>query len=332
MEDTQEGGKLIQEGSYGCAFTPPLPCKKSKVKKGEKTVGKVVKEKDAEMELKISAIVEGIPGYPRYFVIQQEDDCSAENFSRLRKDYESVCSMYSKSSNKDLLQLLSIYGGRSLEDIKLSNQFPFVRIFRHVLEGVALLHKQDICHCDIHEGNIIIDPKGTPRILDFGESFVGHAVNENTIRLHKYKFSPSFDYQAPELAVQNGLQAGLSMAQSIQAVLQHKFILQKANTILGLSLRQQQKNFVSFWNVDDITYRGDSWVPFYKTYYKAFDAWSVGVVFMKVLLKCLFIPLFVQTQWQESKIPITNVLRGLLQIDPIRRMSVEEALQILKTV
>ncbi len=336
MDDTsddQVGGRLIQEGSYGCAFTPPLPCKKGKKdKKRKDMVGKVIRKKDAEIELSISTLIEGIPGYKRYFLVETEDNCTEKNFKNLREEYASVCKLYAKRSDANLIQLLSSFGGRSLEKTEIGASFDYVAIFHHVLEGLALLHKQGICHCDIHEGNVLIDPKGTPRLIDFGASFVGHTASESTVDNHNYPFSPTFDPQAPEMAIHNAIRNKVSLRLAIYQTIHEKAVLQKASTVLGLSLEKQERDLDTFWKKQDMTWTGDSWVPFYKTYWRTWDAFSVGVMFFKVLLKCLHVPKFINTVWLQHANTISTVLKGLLQANPNYRMSVEEALARMERI
>jgi serine/threonine protein kinase len=327
MEDTQPS-KLIQEGSYGCAYTPPLPCRKSKLKKRKSLVGKITKRKEAKVELSIGTLIEGISGHSRYFITETEDNCDTKNFSFLRKTYSQTCEVYDASKDKNLIQLISSFGGRSLESTPVTSRFNFVGIFRHLLEGIVLLHKQDICHSDIHEGNILIDAKGTARYIDFGASFIGHMITEETIQNHKFAFTPSFNPQAPELAVQNALQDNQTVGFAIFKIMENKKIIHQASNVLGMNIEKQRRSFEYFWRTNPTT----DWVSFYKTYWKGFDAWSLGVLMLKVLMKCFFIHSFVETTWRKSAIPITRVVQGLLQMNPKDRMSVDQALELWKTI
>ncbi len=326
MEDTQPS-KLIQEGSYGCAYTPPLPCRKSKLKKRKSLVGKITKRKEAKVELSISTLIEGIPGYSRYFISEKEDTCDTKNFSSLRQTYSKTCELYDSSKDKNLIQLISSFGGRSLESTPINARFDYVEVFRHLLEGIVLLHKQDICHSDIHEGNVLIDAKGTARFIDFGASFVGHLVSQETIQNHTYAFTPSFNSQAPECAVINASQGNIPTYVAIQRIMESKKILQQASNVLGLNIEKQKRSFEYFWR-----HQSTDWISFYKTYWKGFDNWSMGVLMLKVLMKCFFVQSFVETTWRKSAISITQVVQGFLQMNPNERMSAEHALEIWKTI
>jgi hypothetical protein len=85
----EQDPQLIGKGGYGCAFTPPLPCRKSKLrlKKNKKTrvVGKIMKEEDAEIELNISTVIKGIPGYERYFIISIRTRYIIKSLSKCRR-------------------------------------------------------------------------------------------------------------------------------------------------------------------------------------------------------------------------------------------------------
>jgi serine/threonine protein kinase len=326
MEDTQPS-KLIQEGSYGCAYTPPLPCRKSNLKKRKSLVGKITKRKEAKVELSISTLIEGIPGYSRYFITEKEDNCDSKNFSFLRQTYVGTCELYDSSKDKNLIQLISSFGGRSLESTPINTRFDYIEVFRHLLEGIVLLHKQGICHSDIHEGNVLIDAKGTARFIDFGASFVGHSVTQDTIQNHTYAFTPSFNSQAPECTVMNASQSNIPTYIAIQRIMDNKKIIQQASNVLGFNLEKQKRSFEYFW-----THQNTDWISFYKTYWKGFDTWSFGVLMLKVLMKCFFVHSFVETTWRKSAIPITQVIQGLLQMNPTERMSVEQALDIWKTI
>jgi hypothetical protein len=41
-----------------------------------------------------------------------------------------------------------------------------IRIMRHLLEGLALLHSNGLIHGDITDSNVLIDSDGTPRYID----------------------------------------------------------------------------------------------------------------------------------------------------------------------
>jgi serine/threonine protein kinase len=336
---------LLQEGSYGCAFSPPLQCKKSKVKTKVNTkvntkvktkkikkriVGKLMLEKDAEIELSIAELVRSIPGYERYFIVQEKDNCVASNFKKLRDDYEDKCNVLKKHENKDLIQLLSPFGGTPLYELSVQSSFDFIGSLRHMLEGILKLQQQGICHFDLHTGNILVDSHETMRIIDFGAAFVGDQVTQKNLWLHIYDFSPEYDPQPPELSVMNGLYSKKPLLQSIVDTVKYKKVMSITEQILGYSLEEQENDLRIFWK-SDTTYNGGSWIPFFHKYWLLWDNWSIGVIFVKLLQKALFNPSFVKKTWSVYGLIIRKVLKGLLHPNPMRRLTAEKALSLLSS-
>ena len=317
---------LIQEGSYGCAFTPKLPCKKSS-KSDKRMVGKIIRKTNAKIELEAASLVQGIPGWQRYYIIQEKDNCDTKNFQELREVYEDDCKTLRKAKDSSLIQLLSPYGGRSFHSLAITSSFDFMRNLRHMLEGIELLEKQGICHYDLHEGNILVDNRGTFLIIDFGAAFVGDTISEESILKHIYSFQPDYPPQPPELSVQNGLQEGLTYHIAIQQTIIQKKIFKMKERLLGVPISDDYRALDNFWK-NDHTWKGDNWIAFFHSYWQRWDSWAVGVMFLKVLEKCFLIPSFMNI-WKEKGEVIRTVLKGLLEVDPRRRMSPKDALGLL---
>jgi serine/threonine protein kinase len=325
----EEEPHLLQEGSYGCAFTPALPCKKTKSKKsGSRTVGKIIKHEHAEVELSIAAIIQGINDWQSYYIIQEEDNCTTNNFKRLRKVYEKQCKLYKRTENKGLLQLLSPYGGTPLRLYGITQSFSYIRTLRHMLEGVAKLNEQGICHCDLHEGNILVDTNDTFKLIDFGAAFLGDQVTEKVALLHTYSFSPEFPPQPPEFSVQNGIYEGLTISYSSMDTIVKKKVYSKMQGLLGVSIQSQKEELDSFWNSQN-EWKGDGkWAPFFKAYWKTIDSWSIGVMFFDLLYKYSF-HASVKKEWEQYQLVIRTVLKGCLHSDPRKRFTARQALGVL---
>jgi serine/threonine protein kinase len=329
--------ELIGKGGYGCAFTPPLKCRKSKIQrqKGQtghtRVVGKLMRKDDADIELNISTVIKGIPGYERYFIVQEEDKCDTKNFKKIKKTYSSICPPIRDLQDTEMIQLVSKYGGKSLHNISITDSFDFMASFKHVLEGVYKLNKQGICHLDLKADNMLVDIYGTIRIIDFGISFLGDMSTEQTVKEHQFPFSPEYNAFPPELAVQEGIVKGMSVSYAIQQSILQKKIFVTAASLLGLSLRDQENSLRTFWEEDPvwIETRGKTWAKWFRTYWKAWDSWAIGVVFLKLLEKCLLIPSFINGQWAKNRETLVIVLKGLLQANPNLRLTSEEAFKLI---
>lgn len=331
MESPPKKSTFLQEGSYGCVFTPPLPCKKAKGKT-LKTVGKIMKKKNAVSEIGISNTIKDIEGYERYFLIQEVENCDKKNFQELRESYEDSCEMMKKQKDNTLVQLVSPYGGVTLFSYPITQRFDYIGVFRHVLEGIVKLQKKGICHYDLHESNIVLDYKGTARLIDFGSAFIGPEIKEDQLWRHQYNFEPDYPPQPPELSVQNALYDKISLREGIHETLEQKEIVKLKEKILGVRYREQYDELYTFWTEEDEAWDGKEWHPFFRAYWKKIDAWSVGVIFLKLLPRLFFFREFEHTVWSKHGETIKRILRGLLHMSPIHRYSPEIALSILKSL
>jgi len=319
--------KVIQEGSYGCVVSPPLKCRKSKSLK-QRSVGKIIKIKDSKVELSMATLVKGIPGWTRYFVVSENEDCDQKNFDAHRDIYSRLCKVYGRSEDSQLAQLISPYAGSTVRSMALTPNFDFVASLRHVLEGVSLLNEQGICHYDLHDGNVLVDFRGTFRFIDFGAAFLGDEVDDSVVKKHTYVFSPEFQPEAPELSIQHGLSGGLQLTTSLEQTMAKKQEFALAHRLIGLSSIAQRRELIEFWLHED-TWDGTSWVPFYRKYWRKWDSWAVGVLFLHILSKCFLMPGFLEV-WPMEGVRIKTVLKGLLRSSPNERMTAEEALKALE--
>jgi hypothetical protein len=315
----------VGEGSYGCVYQPPIPCKaeltrkaeakaETKAKKRTRVVGKILREKNAEVELKLSTVLQAIPDWKNYFILQEEADCDSSNFARARHTLASECGIMDRAKNSDLIQLLSSYGGDTLFDTPITRDFKYVAAFRHMLEGGVRLESQGVCHFDIHEGNVV---QGL-RLIDFGSGFLGDSATEKTVRNHTYSFSPDYPPQPPELSVQNGVEEGLGMEECVRKTIEEKKIFRLAESYLGIPREMSKEELRMFW-VTSASALGRDWVEFYKLHWRKWDSWAIGVLFLALARRGHL----------EIPTAIKPVLRGLLHASPVKRLTAAQALRAL---
>ena len=339
--------KVVQEGTYGCVVKPPLPCVKTKAAKDN--VGKIIRKKDTDIELSIATLVKAINGWENYYVLQDEDNCSTQNFTKLRPMYASQCRVYTESENSELVQLLSPFSGNpvyGLNATKISS-IDYIGSLKHLLTAVTKLNYQGICHFDLHENNILVDASGTMRIIDFGSAFLGDATTDSVVRRHVYDFSPKFPPQPPELAVQNGIYSGMDIETALEQTVKQKRVYILASKLLGVSVESSLRELRDFWSYNTTKYMSEtlttqcytsscsrkkkeiSWVPFFKTHWRSWDSWAIGVMFLNLLEKSFLNYNFINTVWKNNSSKIRTVLKGLLHSNPIKRLTAEEALDLL---
>jgi serine/threonine protein kinase len=314
--------KLIQEGTYGCVVKPPLPCAKTKA--AANNVGKIVRKKNTDIELSIATLVKGIEGWQEYYVLQGEDSCTTQNFTRLRAAHAGQCRVYTSSENSELTQLLSPFAGIPVYKMDVS-QIHYMAAFKHVLNAIAKLAAQGICHFDLHENNILVN-KGVLRLIDFGSAFLGDETTEKVVQRHVYDFSPKFPPQPPELSVQNALYAGIDIKLALEQTIKQKHVYSVAYKLLGMNPDTAFKDLREFWSYES---HSGSWVPFFKAHWRSWDSWAVGVMFLNILEKCFLKPSFINTVWKNHSGVIRTVLKGLLHGDPTKRMTASQALALL---
>jgi len=320
---------FIEKGTYGCVYTPPLPCKDSKASKGKRTVGKIIRKQDAVFELNLTSVIEGIPDWEDYFIIQEEDRCKSKNFSELRKDYQKNCSIFQRANNKNLTQLISSYGGRTLLSVQITSNFNFMGTLKHILTAGSLLAESGICHYDIKETNIVVDSEGMVRMIDFGSAFIGDTISENNMWHQIYAgFLPEYEPQPPELSILDGFKEKMTIHECVPKIMAAKKVFKVIDNLFSISKSENEFRLYEFWKQQE-EWKGGSWVPFFHKFWPVFDSWAVGVMFIRILNDCLMYPGFVERTWNPNKQVIKKVMTGLLEVDPRMRLTCKEALSFL---
>jgi serine/threonine protein kinase len=65
-----------------------------------------------------------------------------------------------------------------------------VKIFQKLASAVEALHQQGIIHCDIHPGNIIVQPNSEPMLIDFGSTKLLHPTTWTVTTTVNKDFGP----------------------------------------------------------------------------------------------------------------------------------------------
>ena len=322
---------FLHEGSFGCAYTPPIPCRKAKRSKSRgRMVGKILPKSDLGPELSLSALIRSIPDYEHYYIVPEEESCDAHNFAAARETHADECSLYKRKRDSALAQLVSPYGGRALHTMKFGPDLDYMECFKHLLLAVSKLKQKGIVHFDLHMGNILCDYKGVLRIIDFGISFAIPTLTQAMINERQVNFSPGYAVEAPDLALQRAVVDGLHPERAIDMILSQKKVLRIGAAVLGISLEEQRDSLRRFLT-EDRSMREHNWLAYYQTYGFSWDAWCVGMIFMYILHDLLIQPWFVSGPWMKHKGKIRTALRGLLRTNPQERMTVEDALAALST-
>lgn len=137
---------------------------------GEGGMGKVYEAYDKVLKRKV-AIKRVRPELVRSAYIREQFLAEARMVALLR--HPCIVEIYTVIESESSLYLVFEYvDGQTLETrLDIDGRVPFSeakRIFDYVCRGLHYAHSQDIIHCDLKPGNIMIREDGTAKVMDFG--------------------------------------------------------------------------------------------------------------------------------------------------------------------
>jgi serine/threonine protein kinase len=86
-----------------------------------------------------------------------------------------------------------VAGGTLNECISRRGYIPEAEVwqlFNKLASALQVLHEQGVIHCDIHPGNIIVQPNGEPMLIDFGSTKLLHPTTWTVTTTVNKDFSP----------------------------------------------------------------------------------------------------------------------------------------------
>ena len=137
---------------------------------GEGGMGKVYEAYDKVLKRKV-AIKRVRPELVRSAYVREQFLAEARMVALLR--HPCIVEIYTVIESESSLYLVFEYvDGQTLETrLDIDGRVPFSeakRIFDYVCRGLHYAHSQDIIHCDLKPGNIMIREDGTAKVMDFG--------------------------------------------------------------------------------------------------------------------------------------------------------------------
>ena len=188
----KNGGKVLASGGFGCIFSPALKCIDSAQRK-RNTVSKLMISKNATKEYeeisKLNIVLNKIPNYKLYFLIDNYSICKPSNLTRNDLKNFDKCKSLKKDGitkeniNKSLDRILSLnmpYAGITVESfimnaksydklIKINN-----KLIDLLLNGIIPMNNLNVYHNDIKDSNILIDASNSNelkvRLIDWNLS------------------------------------------------------------------------------------------------------------------------------------------------------------------
>jgi serine/threonine protein kinase len=321
------GGKLIDEGAYGCIFTPSLICKdkpKQIPKPSDKlSYSKLITTKYAEREFAVAKLISKLPLWRNYFIVS-----------------ESICSPSTQQTDKELdkckvidnrrltqFKLLKMpYGGVPLNTYRINiKTLDFITFTKHIIEAGALLNLFGIVHRDIHHGNILVDNHDVPRIIDFNLSiFIQQNVTSCMLK-HQYNYITA--QEPPDSTLVNAISYGYNPDNVMNSVIFKKPIVKKISNVLGISQQDMYESLSGYYNKSKYMQDGDD-VEWFKNFWRTIDSWAIGVNLLDLVSKLSLWPEF-SSMMRQFKPKLFPVLKGLCAVNPVERIDCVQALNYL---
>jgi Protein kinase domain len=184
----------VGKGSYGCVYSPAIPCKGSPHKEGY--ISKVLSREDAKAEMDAHEIISRLDPKNRYMIT---NPTVCEPTKLQAKTLRESCGVR-LSHNIRLLYFQN--GGETLE--KIVDRYPgqkvkILRGLRNVLSGINLLNSHNVFHCDVKPENIVgklVKGEYVFKLIDFGLSRVVTPEEYGSLEI----FASPYVYWPPECA------------------------------------------------------------------------------------------------------------------------------------
>lgn len=329
--DSQLGGKLLGQGVYGCAFTPPLKCinRKPTQTKGRK-VGKITQIESAQKEFTVSKHLEKVPHAESYFTLIETLCVPAPRTQQTEQDL-AKCEASSRINFKTMSQVIMPFAGRPLALIpmRMAN-IDFFAMGRHLLEAGTLLLSARTIHADLHMMNVMVNSRTATTFIDFGQAWNVDELSLANVSKRYHAFEPRIGQNPPECCVIDGLteQPPLSLQTILNRIRDQNPVLPLVQQLFQFPLDKQiatLKRFVeTSWSFQE-----ENWFTFYKLYWSKFDAWAIGVNIVVMYAGLLMDPAFERSEEfrRNGNMPL-RVCKGMLSLDPGMRMDCAEALTI----
>ena len=127
------------------------------------------------------------------FIEQMETEFEvSKNFTHpnLRRSFDLKITKTLLLKKSEAFLIMELFEGRSLESRPPSSMLAVVDAFIPTAQGLHAMHNMGFVHCDLKPNNILRDPNGSIKVIDFGQSAKIGTVKE--------RIQGTPDYISPE--------------------------------------------------------------------------------------------------------------------------------------
>jgi hypothetical protein len=328
----QKGGKLLGQGVYGCAFTPPLECTTVAGHTTEQVgkVGKITSEEDALVEFESSNHLLKLKDSSKYFILV-EQVCVPKPRSKQKESQLKECNPLEGEQLSSKLQVIMPLGGKPLLQVPRTVQsIHYFSLCQHLLEAGTLLLMGRTVHFDLHMMNILCDSPSKARLIDFGLSWSPDMLTDVNVSGLYRMFNPKIVQEPPEVALVNGLldeEASKHTELLYATIQQQKPAIQLLFKVFGIQPAEQMKTLKEFVSRSK-TFVAKDWYGFYSLYWSKMDAWALGVLCLALFADLSMDPAFEESEsYKANGQSALNTIKGLCAMDPGARLDAAEALE-----
>lgn len=329
---SQNGGKYIYEGSYGCAFNPSLPCTNTGKRKG---LGKVFNNlRDFNQEKNIQKFIKKIDP-TNEATIPYYGSCRADLENTNKSDQVNKCNIVNEYSvsKRSLNQLMFKYGGDDLDLLmnymKTGNKYKdfyidtLIILLLPLVKTILKIAKYGYLHSDIKPPNILYNKQNKQDklyLIDFGllQKQLNITQSGSTLSF-KYLYYP------PEFIIIINLRLGIRDKERLYNDVLENFEFYDYEKFIDYidfaKYKERLNEFIAYAvSVPLETFEKD----FLKSYIKKLDIYSLGMSFIEIMYVTEIDGTLKIKDDKLYKSFIKNILVHMVNPDPRYRLTPDE--------
>lgn len=343
----KKGGELLSSGSYGCVYSPPLPCDKEPTKKpGPNDISKLfIRPDEAQSEWLHAVLLKTIDPKQNYFLYPRVQCSTSIDAVRANDREGTKCPLIEEpvEPNTRYAQLISMNGGKSMYDFMADRYIAgnpltfreYIELLIPIAKGIQVLNSKGYCHHDIKPNNILIDDTNTPRIIDFGFMTESKTIPTSSNRFLK----KNYWIHPPEYWVMDKKLSGESLTNSTKL----KYILDRVGEYSSVFSEKDLKEilewYLLYWpSLSDIekTYlialdTDPTPILSSPNYPQYVDVYSLGIMMMYMIefLADIKLPDFYSSELFTT---YKSIVRGATHPVVQKRYSISKVLKLLRNL